>query len=82
MSTRTHIHLRYPAMKETLRLDSRLHRDISVGNIILVKEPGSDRDVRRGYLVDWESSTCTDENGRAIESGRAVSTTEVVCYPN
>ncbi|KAI0688873.1 hypothetical protein C8Q76DRAFT_685963 [Earliella scabrosa] len=59
----------FQAMKDALRLDSRLHRDISIGNIILVKE--SHGDVRRGYLVDWESSTRTDANGKALEAGRA-----------
>ncbi|OSD02402.1 hypothetical protein PYCCODRAFT_1477699 [Trametes coccinea BRFM310] len=34
------------AMRDALEKDSRIHRDLSVGNIILVKEP--DRAVRKG----------------------------------
>ncbi|KAI0749765.1 hypothetical protein C8Q80DRAFT_1218829 [Daedaleopsis nitida] len=70
--TRELLHATYDVfqvMKEVLRLDSRLHRDISIGNIILVKE--TDRDIRRGYLIDWESSTSADEAGSALTPGRA-----------
>ncbi|RDX40163.1 hypothetical protein OH76DRAFT_1511962 [Lentinus brumalis] len=48
---------------------SRLHRDISVGNIVLVREQG--RDIRRGYLVDWDASCKTDDAGEAVDVGRA-----------
>ncbi len=58
-------------MTDALRLDSRLHRDISVGNIILVRDRGAD--VRRGVLVDWETSCRVDDTGRAVEPGRVVS---------
>ncbi len=58
-------------MRDALRLDSRLHRDISVGNILLVREEG--RDVRRGVLVDWETSCRVDDTGKAVEPGRVVS---------
>ena len=68
------------AMKDASRLDSWLHRDISIGNIILVKE--SHGDARRGYLVDWESSTRTDENGKALEAGRAVSSGQMSVESN
>ena len=57
-------------MRDALTLDSRLHRDISIGNILLVKE--RDRDIRRGYLIDWECSCNVDELGRATQSGRVV----------
>ena len=59
------------AMKDASRLDSRLHRDISIGNIILVKEPN--RATRKGYLIDWDASCRVDESGAAIEPGRVVS---------
>ena len=40
---------------------SRLHRDISLGNIIVVREKG--HTIRRGYLVDWDASCETDDLG-------------------
>ncbi|RPD62303.1 hypothetical protein L226DRAFT_458441 [Lentinus tigrinus ALCF2SS1-7] len=58
----------FHAMRDALRHDSRLHRDISIGNVILVRE--KDRDVRRGVLIDWETSCRVDEAGKAVESGR------------
>ena len=58
-------------MQDALAKDSRIHRDLSAGNIILVKEP--DRAVRRGYLIDWESSDLIDSEGEALHAGRAVS---------
>ncbi|TFK89719.1 hypothetical protein K466DRAFT_597544 [Polyporus arcularius HHB13444] len=59
----------FHAMKDALDKGSRLHRDISIGNIILVREP--DRRIRRGYLVDWETSCEVDEAGQSLEPGRA-----------
>ena len=48
----------------------RVHRDISVDNIILVrKEKGEDR---RGILVDWELSTELDSDGRVGDKDRSV----------
>ncbi|OSD02406.1 hypothetical protein PYCCODRAFT_1459093 [Trametes coccinea BRFM310] len=58
------------AMKDAYTMDSRIHRDLSVGNIILVKEP--DRMVRKGYLIDWEASDRVDDGGEALHAGRAV----------
>ncbi|KAH9889374.1 hypothetical protein C8Q73DRAFT_793575 [Cubamyces lactineus] len=57
------------AMQDALAKDSRIHRDVSVGNIILVKEP--DRTMRQGYLIDWESSDQVDSAGEALHAGRA-----------
>ncbi|RPD62298.1 hypothetical protein L227DRAFT_599699 [Lentinus tigrinus ALCF2SS1-6] len=48
---------------------SRLHRDISVGNIILIREEGSK--IRRGYLIDWDASCETNDAGEAVTIGRA-----------
>ena len=59
------------AMRDALQKDRRIHRDLSLGNIILVKESGSPS--RRGYLIDWESSCRVDESGQAVESGHTVS---------
>ena len=59
------------AMQDALEKDSRIHRDISVGNIVLVKEKGSA--IRRGYLIDWETSCKVDDDGAATEVGRVVS---------
>ncbi|KAI9062464.1 hypothetical protein FKP32DRAFT_1574035 [Trametes sanguinea] len=56
------------AMKDAFEKGSRLHRDLSVGNIILVKEP--DRPIRRGYLIDWDASDAVDETGVASNGGR------------
>ena len=36
----------------------------------MFREP--DRLIRRGYLVDWESSCEVDGSGQAVEAGRAV----------
>ncbi|RPD54650.1 hypothetical protein L226DRAFT_509635 [Lentinus tigrinus ALCF2SS1-7] len=58
----------FTAMRDALAKDSRIHRDISIGNFILVKEP--DRAVRRGYLIDWEASCRIDEEGNARLVGR------------
>ncbi|KAH9849515.1 hypothetical protein C2E23DRAFT_362963 [Lenzites betulinus] len=57
------------AMRDTFSKASRIHRDISLGNIILVKVPG--QDVRRGYLIDWETSDKADDAGHAVHAGRA-----------
>ncbi|KAJ3012573.1 hypothetical protein NUW54_g1830 [Trametes sanguinea] len=57
------------AMKDALTKDFRIHRDLSVGNIILVKE--ADRSVRKGYLIHWEASDRIDDAGEALHSGRA-----------
>lgn len=51
-------------------LCKRLHRDISLNNIILVKKRGK---WRVGYLVDWEFSCKTDAEGRAEDNARSVS---------
>ena len=58
-------------MRDALAKDSRIHRDLSVGNIILVQE--GDSSTRRGYLIDWESSCKVDDAGEAVELGRVVS---------
>ncbi|OSC97326.1 hypothetical protein PYCCODRAFT_1145209 [Trametes coccinea BRFM310] len=57
------------AMRDALAKDSRIHRDLSVGNIILVKE--SDRAIRKGYLIDWDASDRIDEAGESLRPGRA-----------
>ncbi|KAI0671011.1 hypothetical protein C8Q78DRAFT_1078956 [Trametes maxima] len=57
------------AVRDALALDSRIHRDLSVGNIILFKEPSCS--IRKGYLVDWDASDRTDSAGEAVHQGRA-----------
>ncbi|OSC97321.1 hypothetical protein PYCCODRAFT_1440300 [Trametes coccinea BRFM310] len=57
------------AMRDALAKDSRIHRDLSVGNIILVKE--TDRAIRKGYLIDWDASDRVDEQGESLQAGRA-----------
>ena len=58
------------AMRDAYTLASRLHRDISIGNIILVREPGST--IRKGYLIDWDASCEVDASGVSVVPGRAV----------
>ena len=60
-------------MQDAFAKDKRLHRDLSAGNIILVKEP--DHPVRRGYLIDWDASIRVDKKGEALQAGRAVGLT-------
>ena len=57
-------------MRDAFAKDRRLHRDLSVGNVILVKENGSN--IRRGYLIDWESSCEVDASDEAKEPGLMV----------
>ncbi|KAI0366917.1 hypothetical protein BV20DRAFT_1055249 [Pilatotrama ljubarskyi] len=58
----------FHAMRDALEKDSRIHRDISLGNIILVRERAGER--RRGYLIDWETSSRVDEEGHSLDSER------------
>ncbi|KAL7277722.1 hypothetical protein ACG7TL_008658 [Trametes sanguinea] len=57
------------AMNDALAKDSRIHRDLSVGNIVLVREPGCR--IRKGYLIDWDASERVNEKGEALHPGRA-----------
>ncbi|RDX40170.1 hypothetical protein OH76DRAFT_1459575 [Lentinus brumalis] len=57
------------AMSDARTLDSRIHRDISLGNIVLVAEPG--RSTRRGYRIDWDASCKIDDAGAAVYEGHA-----------
>ncbi|KAH9849496.1 hypothetical protein C2E23DRAFT_888207 [Lenzites betulinus] len=59
----------FTAMRDALAKAAYIHRDLSIGNIVLFKEP--DRDIRRGYLIDWESSDQIDSDGNAEHVGRA-----------
>ena len=62
---------------EVYKKFGRLHRDVSLANIIMVREPG--RSVRMGYLVDWDASCRTDESGNAVVVGPAVSS-HIWCF--
>ena len=64
-------------MRDALSKDSRIHRDLSAGNIILVKEPGCN--VRKGYLIDWEVSDRVDDAGEALHAGRTVGRELIAC---
>ena len=57
-------------MKDAYTLASCLHRDISIGNVIMVQEQGSP--IRRGYLIDWDASCKVGDDGEATEVGRTV----------
>ncbi len=66
------------AMRDAFKMTAHLHRDISISNVILVRESG--RTMRRGYLIDWDSCCPADESGEAAETGRAVGSF-LVRYP-
>lgn len=59
------------ALRDAVGLASALHRDISIGNIILVREDG--QATRTGYLIDWDACFPVSETGECIEAGRVVS---------
>ncbi|KAL5495953.1 hypothetical protein ACEPAH_3185 [Sanghuangporus vaninii] len=46
----------------------RVHRDVSLDNIILFRSVSSE--PRKGLLVDWEFSTLVDETGKAVDDLR------------
>ncbi|KAJ8470016.1 hypothetical protein ONZ51_g8611 [Trametes cubensis] len=58
----------FRAMRDALEKDARVHRDISVSNIILVRE--EEGAARKGYLVDWESSSRVDDKGFSLDRTR------------
>lgn len=58
-------------MRDARDKAARLHRDISLANIVMVREHGSV--VRRGYLIDWDASSPVDDSGQAVDRGPAVS---------
>ncbi len=59
------------AMADARNKASRIHRDLSMGNIMLVAEEG--RTSRRGYLIDWEASCEVDDTGASVHTDRPVS---------
>lgn len=58
------------AMRDAFAKDSRIHRDISLGNVILVRDPT--RPVRKGVLIDWEVSSEVDADGNSRDLNRTV----------
>ncbi|KAH8115724.1 hypothetical protein DFH11DRAFT_1702549 [Phellopilus nigrolimitatus] len=58
----------YEALIDAHEKCNRLHRDISLNNVILVRDPETGR--RRGILIDWEVSTVAD-NGTARDYNRS-----------
>ncbi|KAI0662094.1 hypothetical protein C8Q70DRAFT_909941 [Cubamyces menziesii] len=73
----------FHAMRDASDKASRIHRDISVGNIVLVREV--DGAPRKGYLIDWEMSDKVDEHGHALERARTGTwrfmSTKILEYP-
>ncbi|KAH8115715.1 hypothetical protein DFH11DRAFT_1301239 [Phellopilus nigrolimitatus] len=61
----------FEALTDAHEICNMLHRDISLNNVILVKDPATGR--RRGILIDWELSTVADSNGEARDHNRSVS---------
>ncbi|KAI0714075.1 hypothetical protein C8T65DRAFT_573979 [Cerioporus squamosus] len=60
----------FTAIRDALDKDLRVHRDVSAGNIILVRQR-SDQKIRKGILIDWESSCSVDDTGLSTKAGRA-----------
>lgn len=58
----------------------RLHRDISLGNIILCRPEKGERRV--GVLIDWEFSVRVGKNGKARDRCRSVSFVEFLELAN
>ncbi|PIL22447.1 hypothetical protein GSI_15135 [Ganoderma sinense ZZ0214-1] len=58
----------FHAVRDAVRVASRLHRDVSIGNIILVREGG--QEIRKGYLIDWDACCPVSETGECVEAGR------------
>ncbi|OCH85839.1 hypothetical protein OBBRIDRAFT_281591 [Obba rivulosa] len=56
------------AILDTFQKAGRIHRDISLNNIILVRD--SEHEMVRGYLIDWESAIAVDAEGRAPSDHR------------
>lgn len=52
-----------------------MHRDISVGNILIVPAPGQNELNCYGLLTDWEMSVRTDESPEPPHPDRTVSKT-------
>lgn len=52
-------------------LSRRVHRDISLSNIVLVKKG---KRWRTGILIDWELSSVVGEDGKVNDTARVVST--------
>ena len=59
------------AALEAFKLNNRLHRDISVGNIILVRKGNGE--WREGILIDWEMSSVVGKDGLALDNCHRVS---------
>ncbi|RDX49869.1 hypothetical protein OH76DRAFT_1438155 [Lentinus brumalis] len=59
----------FTAIRDASEKDSRVHRDVSTGNIILVREHSGQK-IRKGVLIDWESSCGVDDTGLATKAGR------------
>ncbi|KAH8115734.1 hypothetical protein DFH11DRAFT_1507170, partial [Phellopilus nigrolimitatus] len=58
----------YEALISAHEKCNMLHRDVSLNNVILVRDPKTGR--RKGVLIDWELSTVAD-NGRARDYNRS-----------
>ncbi|KAH8115737.1 hypothetical protein DFH11DRAFT_1507405, partial [Phellopilus nigrolimitatus] len=59
----------FEALTDAHEICNMLHRDISLNNVILVKDPATGR--RRGILIDWALSTVADRNGDARDYNRS-----------
>lgn len=60
----------FAASVDARQKSNRLHRDISIHNIILVRKGD---EVRIGILIDWELSCKCDRTGTAFQYSRTVS---------
>ncbi len=64
------------ALRDAVNSSCRLHRDISLGNILLVRE-GEGQAIRTGYLIDWDAIGPILESGKCEEVGCIVSYTQL-----
>ncbi|CDO74700.1 hypothetical protein BN946_scf184847.g8 [Trametes cinnabarina] len=55
-------------MRDALAKDSRIHKDLCVCDVVLVKEPGNR--VRRDYLIGWDASDRVNEKDESLQTGR------------
>ncbi|KAI0712049.1 hypothetical protein C8Q76DRAFT_796937 [Earliella scabrosa] len=62
----------YHAMRDAYTYDYRTHRAIAPLNIVLVKEPG--RQMRRGILMNWDTSSTAGKSGPVPMPGQAPAT--------
>lgn len=54
-------------MTEAFEKAGVIHRDISVGNIILVRDRDLPKGPRKGFLIDWELACSVDRKLKTVK---------------